>query len=92
MPSVETVEGPALSQAALRNVVRHERRVELAFEGLRFYDLKRWGTIPDAFQRVATDNIAGYGATLRGAKSEIFPIPLAELNANANLVQHPAWQ
>ena len=92
MPSVETVEGPALSQAALRNVVRHERRVELAFEGLRFYDLKRWGTVPDAFQRVATDNIAGYGATLRGAKSEIFPIPLAELNANANLVQHPAWQ
>ncbi|MBO9618824.1 MAG: RagB/SusD family nutrient uptake outer membrane protein [Niabella sp.] len=32
------------SQAAMRDQVRHERRVELAFEGLRWYDLKRWKT------------------------------------------------
>lgn len=92
MPTVEAVEGAGLTQAALRNIVRHERRVELAFEGLRFFDLKRWGTIQQAFQSVATDNIAGYGATYRAAKSEVFPIPLSELNANAKLVQHPAWQ
>ena len=30
------------SQAALRKVLRNERRVEFAFEGLRWYDLKRW--------------------------------------------------
>ncbi|HEX7755072.1 MAG TPA: RagB/SusD family nutrient uptake outer membrane protein [Niabella sp.] len=30
------------SQATMRQQVRHERRVELAFEGLRWYDLKRW--------------------------------------------------
>lgn len=27
----------------LRKAVRHERRVELAAEGLRYYDLMRWG-------------------------------------------------
>ncbi len=92
MPTVETAEGTGLSQAALRNILRHERRVELAFEGLRFYDLKRWGTVAESFQRVAVDNIAGYGATYRAEKSQIFPIPLAELNANAKLVQNPVWQ
>ncbi len=92
MPTVESVEGPGLSQTALRNIVRHERRVELAFEGLRFFDLKRWGTIQQAFQRVAADNIAGYGAIYRAEKSDVFPIPLSETNANSKLVQNPVWQ
>jgi hypothetical protein len=30
------------SQAKLRELVRRERRVELAFEGLRYWDIKRW--------------------------------------------------
>jgi hypothetical protein len=32
----------AVTQAALRTVVRHERRVELAFENHRFFDVRRW--------------------------------------------------
>jgi hypothetical protein len=31
-----------LSQAALRSAVRHERRLELAFEDHRFWDVRRW--------------------------------------------------
>ncbi|MBZ4190088.1 RagB/SusD family nutrient uptake outer membrane protein [Niabella beijingensis] len=31
-----------MSQEGLRQKVRNERRVELAFEGLRWYDIKRW--------------------------------------------------
>lgn len=42
MPKVETVEGAGLSTQALRDVIRHERRVEFAFEGLRLYDIMRW--------------------------------------------------
>ena len=30
------------SQAKMRELIRRERRVELAFEGLRYYDIKRW--------------------------------------------------
>lgn len=92
MPTVENAEGQNLTQAALRNIVRHERRVELAFEGLRFFDLLRWGTISEGFQRVAVDNVPGYGASYRGEKSQVFPIPLSELTANAKLVQNPVWQ
>lgn len=32
------------NQEAVRNAVRAERRVELAFEGLRYFDVLRWGT------------------------------------------------
>lgn len=92
MPSIESVEGAGLGQATLRNIVRHERRVELAFEGLRYYDLKRWGAVEEAFTKAKSDNIPNYMVIYLGEKSKVFPIPLAEINVNANLVQHPAWQ
>lgn len=91
MPSIETVEGTNLSQLALRNILRKERRVELAFEGLRFMDLKRWGIVQEAFQRAAADAVPGYAPTYRGLKSETFAIPLNDLNANNKLVQNPWW-
>src|SRR6202012_4698724 len=31
-----------LSQSDMRTRIRHERRIELAFEGKRFYDINRW--------------------------------------------------
>lgn len=60
MPTVQTAEGAALTQAALRDVVKHERRVELAFEGLRYFDLKRWNDVPNSFSRARTDAVTGY--------------------------------
>ena len=93
MPAVQTVEGSGLSQLDLRNIIRHERRVELAFEGLRFFDLKRWGTVQQAFQVAAADKVVNYaGINYRGLKSVVFPIPQSELDANAQLVQNAAWQ
>jgi len=93
MPTVEVAEPTAIgNQAQLRSIVRHERRVELGFEGLRYYDLKRWGTVQQAFQAAIADNIVGYPVVYRGLRSEVFPIPASELRANSNLVQHPGWQ
>ncbi|MDE3253423.1 MAG: RagB/SusD family nutrient uptake outer membrane protein [Bacteroidota bacterium] len=92
MPTVEKVEGTGLSQTALRTIVRHERRVELACEGLRFFDLKRWGTVQQAFTTALNDKVAGYFPSYSGPKSESFPIPQSELDANANLTQNPDWQ
>ncbi|MBS2213924.1 RagB/SusD family nutrient uptake outer membrane protein [Carboxylicivirga mesophila] len=92
MPGVEAVEGAGLSQDQLREVVRHERRVELAFEGLRFYDLKRWGEMQEGYDRIAADAIKGYVPLYQGKKSEVFAIPQEEIDVNKNLVQHPAWQ
>ena len=47
MPSIS-----ASDQATMRTKVRHERRVELAFEGLRWYDMKRWS--------IAVNKMNGY--------------------------------
>jgi hypothetical protein len=38
----------------LRTIVRRERRVELAFEGLRYYDILRWGIAADELTGVFT--------------------------------------
>lgn len=92
MRTIETAEGTNLSQNALRQILRHERRVEFPFEGLRFYDLKRWGLVQEAFNRAIADNIAGYAPVFQGLKSEIFPVPQNEIDINTKMTQHPAWQ
>ena len=91
MPSVESAEGSGLSQSQLRTIVRHERRIELAFEGLRFFDLKRWAQMPQAVQAAQADNIPGYSPVYRSGKSEIFPIPQPQLDADHALQQNPVW-
>ncbi|MDA9555546.1 RagB/SusD family nutrient uptake outer membrane protein, partial [Pelobium sp.] len=60
MPTVQVAEGANLTLAQLRPILRHERRVELAFEGLRFFDLKRWGLVQQAYTTMIADNITGY--------------------------------
>lgn len=49
-----------LSQAELRTALRYERKVELAGDGLRWYDLRRWG--------IANDIMNGYLYLNRSAK------------------------
>ncbi len=97
MPRVQAVEGTGLNQAKLRNIIRHERRVEFAFEGLRFFDLKRW----DIYEQEAVikyntvDKVAVPGLENRlviGPKHSLFPIPQRELDVNPLLVQDPEWQ
>lgn len=92
MPLVESVEGANLTKEQMIEVIRKERRVELAFEGLRFFDLKRWGQVQQGFQRALADVVPGYVPLYRAKRSEVFPIPQAELDVNKQLVQHPAWQ
>jgi hypothetical protein len=43
MPDLPT----GLSQAQLRKALRYERKIELANDGLRWYDLRRWGIAND---------------------------------------------
>lgn len=91
MPKVEDVEGTGLTQAQLRAIVRHERRIELAFEGLRFFDVKRWGEVEAAYKRAIDDKVGPYRPVYRGRQSEVFPIPQSEIDANKSLVQNPVW-
>lgn len=95
MPKVEDVEGKGLSQEQLRQIVRHERRVELAFEDLRFADLYRWGEWKNAVERMnkefETYGAGDYERSYRGAQDEVWPIPQNEIDTDKNLKQHKEW-
>ncbi len=49
-PSVNMPAITVTNAAALRPILRKERRIELALEGIRFWDLLRWGTLGDVMQ------------------------------------------
>jgi hypothetical protein len=66
-------------QATMIEAVRHERRVELAFEMHRFFDLVRWG--------IAAQVLPEFQAQ----KNEVFPIPQTELDLNPLLTQNPGY-
>ena len=70
-----------LSGQTLLNAIWHERRVELGLEGHRFFDLVRQGR--------AAQLLDGFVP----GKSELFPIPLAEITlSNGQLTQNPGYE
>ena len=95
MPKVEDVEGNGLTQEQLRQIVRHERRVELAFEDLRFADLYRWGEWKNSIDRMnqeyATYGSGCYERQYRGEQDDVWPIPQNEIDTDKNLKQHKEW-
>ena len=98
MPKIGEVEGKnkALTQADLRDIVRHERRIELAFEALRMADIYRWGDFAGMQKRMQEDRKNGYGVlnhqNPRGAQDTVWPIPQSEIDTNDQLVQHDEWK
>ena len=71
--------------------IRDERARELAGEGQRYWDLRRWGILQSTV-RNATD-ILGDLMYERAYQSrhEIWPIPFVEMERNPNLTQNTDW-
>lgn len=66
----------------LRTAVRHERRVELGGEGLRLYDLLRWGTFVEtmqAFNQTEEGQFSGTGSNVT-ENTWPYPIPQTEID------------
>jgi starch-binding outer membrane protein, SusD/RagB family len=96
-----------LTKEQMRDIIRNERRVELAFEEAnRFYDIKRWHIAHDLINgemhgmrwtRVGTTNtFTNSRFTFETRKflnpqMYYFPIPQSEINKSADLVQNPGW-
>ena len=70
-----------ISQAQMRDAIRQERRIELATEHERFWDLVRWGTAPTVLGPL------GYTD-----KNKYLPIPQGEIDKSNNiLIQNPDY-
>lgn len=62
------------SYQAVKEQIEHERLVEFALEGYRFYDLRRWGKLEEAMRKAGRTNFTPDKAWL--------PIPLMEIQSN----------
>jgi hypothetical protein len=69
----------------LREAIRHERRVELAMEHDRFFDLVRWGIAQEVLQAVGK-------TAFNQARDVLLPIPQTQIDlSNGLLTQNPGY-
>ena len=76
----------SLDQAALREKILHERRIELAFEGQRWFDLIRVNN-----GQYGIDFLHSIGKSNMSSKYLLFPVPQKERDANPNLTQNTGY-
>lgn len=77
-----------LSQAQMRQMIRDERRWELAFEGKRLYDLLRWRTAGPIFSTI------GGNKRWNDPRDYLWPYPQTEMDNNPAMKaggQNPGW-
>lgn len=95
--------GKQLTKDGLREIIQQERLIELAFEGQRYWDLKRWKLSQD----LLNSPIRGWDIDQKDAvvyykprqlfnqtfrlRDYLSPIPTNEVIKNRNLVQNPGW-
>lgn len=101
---VKTDESLLGDYRSFRDLVRNERGRELAFEGLRKWDLIRWGTFVEKMHNAGTNqptenkyrnvsytNYASANYANVTARHIYLPIPTKELAVNHALRQNPLW-
>jgi hypothetical protein len=99
MPLVTTMSG-----SELRNIVRNERVVELAYEGLRLFDIRRWkiaaNVMPGKIEGLTYTDNAGVVKTIEvpawtnrfnSNRDYLWPIPQKERDLDRALSQNPNW-
>jgi hypothetical protein len=81
-----------LSQTETREKIRHERRVEFALEGQRYFDLRRWGIATKKLNGFVQNPLAPTVKSKYEDKYEFWPIPQTEIDRNAPmLTQNPGY-
>ncbi len=93
-----------MTPGQMREVIRNERRIELAFEEHRFWDIRRWKIAQQVYgQPLHGMSIVKDGPAFSYNKVEVFkpvflapkmyfyPIPYDEVVKNDNMRQNPGW-
>ena len=97
-----TLAAPA-TQDEMREAIRRERRVELAFEQARYFDGRRWKIAEEAFEgafygldidaRNLDDfyNVVEFETRVFTKRHYLWPIPQYEINRVPTMTQNPFW-
>lgn len=93
-----------LGQVEMRERIRHERRIEFAFEGKRFYDIMRWKIadqlfsepihgmkISDTNGKLTYEKVQVRKVTFDPAKNYLQPIPQYAIDKNPKIQQNPNY-
>lgn len=93
-----------MSKDEMRIAIKNERRIELAFEEHRYWDLRRWKDAEKELNKTLTGmkitkNASTFSyervpaGTIRfiAPKMYLYPIPFGEISKNENLVQNYGW-
>ena len=90
----------------MRTIIHRERTVELSFEEIRYFDLRRWREAETVLNRpvhgvqITKDESTGEFVYSNPIEIEdrifpercyYYPIPQSEMNKNTELVQNPGW-
>ncbi len=90
----------------MRKIIQNERRIEMAFEEQRFWDIRRWKIAEDVMNKPVegmkiekqTDGTYTYTrftaatSTFDASRMYWYPIPYAEIETNPNMRQNTGWE
>lgn len=86
-----------ITQSAMRELIRNERRIELCFEGFRFWDLRRWDlnlNEPAKGMQITNNVFSVINVENRtfAPHMKFGPLPYTELQKDKLLLQNDGWQ
>lgn len=81
-----------LTKDEMRIRIRHERRVEFALEGQRYFDLRRWGIAREKLNGFVQNPLQPTIKTKYEAHYDLWPLPQTEIDRNTPvLIQNPLY-
>lgn len=94
-----------ITKDQMRDLIRNERRIEMAFEEQRFWDIRRWKIAETVLNQPVrgvniTKNTNGTfsytykdiaSSVFDAGKNYLFPIPYSEIQTNPNMAQNPGY-
>jgi starch-binding outer membrane protein, SusD/RagB family len=84
------------SKEEARKAVRLEQRLEFATEGMRFFDLRRWGIAGEVLNKYIAQDLKFRnfltGAVYNPTEDDYWPLPQAQLDLQDVLEQDPAYK
>ena len=79
-----------LTKEQMRARIWNERRVEFAFEGMRYRDIRRW-KLAETYINTLVEPGTNVKRVFNPSKHYVWPFPQSEIDVNKNLVQNPGY-
>ncbi|ASZ13785.1 RagB/SusD family nutrient uptake outer membrane protein [Chitinophaga pendula] len=79
------------TQDRLRTAIRRERRIELAVEGQRYMDIRRWKIAPDVMKTIMDLENTPAQDRVWNDKLYLMPVPQKERDLNPQLTQNSGY-